>query len=100
MTAIGKGDFVEAVRNEHGPGASLLAGRVYVVLSVQKDFTCDPCPHCGNDEDCVEVEGARLLDDWAWCPCDFRPVYRPKPDAFADLLKAPTDAPTREHVAA
>lgn len=37
----------------------------------------------------------------AWFPVEcFRPIYRPRPEAFTDLLKLPTDAPSKEPVGA
>ncbi len=99
MTAIGKGDFVEALRDDAVEGVLIHAGRVYVVEDCFRPDVCGPCDQCGNDTDVVLVEGVPIEPGWGWCPCLFKPVYRPKPDAFADLLKVPTGAP-REPVAA
>lgn len=96
MSAIGKGDFVEAVRDDD----PIIGGAVYVVADAFRPDGCGTCGECGNDTDIVLIEGADLGYGVGWCPCNFKPIYRPKPDAFADLLKAPTDAPLKEPVAA
>lgn len=37
---------------------------------------------------------------FGWYAWRFRKVYRPRADAFSELLKTPTNAPTKEPVAA
>jgi hypothetical protein len=85
---IGPGDFVEAVRDYSGLGASISRGAVYVVARVCVGEH-GACPDCGDDGDSLDIEGQTLAGGYGWCFCDFRPIYRPKADAFTDLLKVP-----------
>lgn len=86
---IGAGDFVECVRgapHRFVPGSALAEGRLYQVREV---VTFPNVKGAG-----LRLVGVVLPDhtngkEFAWDLKRFRPIYRPKPDAFADLLKTP-----------
>jgi hypothetical protein len=98
MSAIGKGDFVEKV----GDSITVPVARHGLVAQV--------VGLTGNKRNCAKghyeiglfIAGLTRRSDGterSWCPCSWKLIYRPKPDAFTDLLKLPADAP-REPVAA
>lgn len=86
---IGPGDFVVCVNaapHRFVPASGLIQGGLYQVREVVT------FPN-------VRGTGLRLCGvimpthtngkEFAWTIDRFRPIYRPKPDAFADLLKVP-----------
>lgn len=89
---IGPGDFVEALFD--GKRGPMRAGAVYQVLALTEPPRSAfggyrPCSFCG-------VPGGKggtalMLSSLKGrvCPCAVKPVYRPKPGAFDQLLKAP-----------
>ena len=72
MSAIGPGDWVEAV---HSGDGRLQPGALYHVTEIRTldgDYPCGIClrwPGAGPI-----VAGVRLDDSEAWCPCTFRPI--------------------------
>jgi hypothetical protein len=94
---IGPGDWVEALIDcdaEFGFGA-IVKGSVYCVESLSCGPGDEPCSSCGS----VGPGGLILKGDaphfagTGWCPCAFRPIYRPRADLIRSL-KQP--APDRE----
>ncbi len=83
MSDIGPGDFVERLFPAHEP--PIPVGPVFRIRRLARVGTCE----CGLEAPGLIVDEAEIPDDGAWCPCGWKPVYRPKPDAFTDLLKAP-----------
>lgn len=92
MTAIGKGDYVEAVRtvDERHLGGYLEAGKVYRVEAVwtadiirQKQCSAGHSPVLGA----VVLSGspAPQPPGFAWCFCCVRPIYRPNGDLIEKL---------------
>lgn len=84
---IGPGDFVECVCAEdcpvHGP-SGLNKGSLYVVEAV---FPESVTKHgLGSIKIVGKRSGSKSRKYGAF---RFRPIYRPKPDAFTDLLKVP-----------
>jgi hypothetical protein len=79
---IGPGDFVSKVGDtQFGPFVA--HGSVRRVASIGEFGWCD----CGDEGQGIVIEG---FAEFNWCAsCAWRPVYRPKPDAFTDLLKVP-----------
>lgn len=92
---IGPGDFVECVDASPAVNGTqpFLAGSIYVVTHVW--------PPAGNDlrtgkpsSGAVDIRWVpRAHPNVGWEISRFRPVYRPKPDALADLLNVPTKIP-------
>ncbi len=80
MTAIGPGDFVEAVDD---------------LRDVRGHLTTACSEDCGQPR-VIEFHDAPNPGTFArWCVCGFRPIYRPKGEVFqAMLIKAlePADA--------
>lgn len=89
MSAIGPGDWLESLVD----GFGLVRGAVYRCREVAPapDWVAE-CMECGNHTDVVRLDGVSAPDGWEYCICELRPIYRPKPDAFAHLLKEPTHA--------
>lgn len=94
MTAIGKGDFVEAVKDSNGElGPIFRKGEVLRVVDLVD--VADLRLRCG---DCGELAIVGVVvpvhpPGYASCPCCFKPVSGGQPGMFTDLLKVPTDAP-------
>lgn len=96
--AIGKGDWVECIdASPHKATgiAILVVGAIYRVRDTETI----------REKSGVRLHGVVLPihpsgKEYGWVPARFRPIYRPRPDAFSDLLKAPTEAPNKEPVAA
>lgn len=96
MSAIGPGDFVEAVLDF--PEDGVMRGRIYTVLDMVPARLCTECCSCGKAGEGFTLKQTPEANRMGcWCYCGFKPVYRPKPDAFADLLKTPTDVREPEH---
>lgn len=94
MSDIGPGDFVEYVGKPEGyvNGSGLEwkpgLGSVHQVMSV--GHRC--LDGAGNIWESIRVPGlppGRRGRQTSVPVAAFRPIYRPKPDAFADLLKTP-----------
>lgn len=99
MTAIGKGDFVEALNDS--PEDGIVQGCVYTVTEIIPEDAVGVCTDCGEAGDgflLKETPEANRLG--AFCPCGFKPISGGPPRMFDHMLKAPTDAPTKEPVAA
>ena len=99
MTAIGKGDWVEAVIsiNTKYSNIMIVAGQLYIVddvVDLRPDFgLAYLCSRCGNRETGLLIGGIRHPCDSrpAWsaaCPCLFKPIYRPKENFTRDLLNS------------
>jgi hypothetical protein len=98
MSAIGKGDFVEALST--WPCAGVTKGVIYRVCEIiQVNDEFDPCELCGDEGDGLRLDGVPMHPDHALCHCGFKPISGGAPGMFSHLLKQPTDAP-REPVAA
>ena len=88
MSAIGPGDWVEAigpkgVESPRAPG--VFGGGVYCVEALV--WTNPHCGGCGGEHAGIHLVGkARARNGWRGC--EFRPVYRPKADLI-ESLKAP-----------
>lgn len=100
MTAIGKGDFVEALldSDDDGFGGRLIKGQIYRVCEVYGPG--EACELCGDDSGSIDLDGLTADPEWGWCTCYFKPISGGPSGMFNELLKAPTDAPTKEPVAA
>lgn len=90
---IGPGDFVECVNNRDLNGhwedsERPVVGAIYTVQRVLMDDDNDPILHLKEIRRCAEAVRLWGPDVGYWA-LRFRPIYRPKPDVFADLLKAP-----------
>lgn len=95
MTAIGPGDFVEFVNPNHPQGGvvrRLVAGALYIVESMG-EVPHDP-GHDFGGQWWVRLVGVKNSPDTVgfWLG-HFKPIYRPKPDAFTRLLDAPIREP-------
>lgn len=96
MSAIGPGDWVECLK-----GSSMISdcvpGGLYCVEAIVPAE--GECPQCGDDtpEGLLFSGHKKRLSPcglyWSWCPCRFRPIYRPRAE-FIESLKQP--APSRE----
>lgn len=80
---IGPGDFVEAAHDLIT--YPIPRGTVGRVTRIGVVGLC----RCGLEARGIHVDIAPLPAGNQWCTCAWRPVYRPKPDAFTDLLKVP-----------
>lgn len=98
MSAIGPGDFVEALISEKGNWGlqDIVKGQLYQV----RQFAGGPaeeghgCPTCGNTAPALVLVGDRpVIAGWGWCSCVFRPVYRPNADLIASLLAPAPSVP-------
>lgn len=86
MSAIGPGDFVEATRDVPGWFTS---GTVDRVRRFVEGFM-STCVFCGSSGPAIEFDKTPTPPHClGWCACAWKPIYRPKPDAFAHLLKSP-----------
>jgi hypothetical protein len=81
---LGPGDWVEAVRSGR---THLTRGRIYLV---ERTFALHDgvwCDYCSNGKSgSREIVTVTQLPGQNYCPCAFRPVYRPK-GTFAQLLE-------------
>lgn len=97
MTAIGKGDFVECIDARpcpvYGP-VSLIVGAIYTVDWIETEAK-------NKDGFAIHLVGVRSGGPkGGFAARRFKPISGGKPGMFNELLKAPTDAPTREPVSA
>lgn len=86
---IGPGDFVECVGATAWPEVTV--GGIYRVEAIIEAY--GDCPACGNEgSEGITFAGhpKRLKGGimMSWCPCRFRPIYRPRADLI-EQLKAP-----------
>jgi hypothetical protein len=86
---IGPGDFVECVDDAPGPGnhKGIAAGNIYTIRKVQESLVTPGT--FGVLLVGIILPRHPLGHEIAWKTDRFRPIYRPKPDAFTDLLKVP-----------
>lgn len=91
MSAIGPGDYVEALSDWP---EGIVKGQIYQVRNIEELSAGYACVECGDEAPGVHlVETPTFWDTGGWCSaCDLKPIYRPKPDAFSDLLKIPEHA--------
>jgi hypothetical protein len=92
MNAIGPGDWVEAVKTEAAmDGTSIVTGSLYCVEMVGAGGGfCSDC----SSQDWLTLHGEPETG-FGWCPCGFRPVYRPNADLI-EHLKTPAPEIERE----
>jgi len=89
---IGPGDFVEALME--CPKFGITVGRVCTVLTLENPDDVWPCRNCGDASGGFLLKETPEANEYgSWCPCGWKPIHRPKPDAFADLLKVPAFSP-------
>lgn len=98
MSAIGPGDFVECIdaspERITGAKCSLVLGNLYVVEAVwHLTDIRDGLVGCAIDL----VGVARPWDNTAFGLHRFKPILRPKPDAFTRLLETPTEVREPAH---
>lgn len=94
MSAIGPGDFVEAVRAWEAENGlqELIIGNVYRVREFVRPpgrgWIVDTCSMCGDDQaPPVLLHGDDPTDvRMGHCHCSFRPIYRPRANVFDHLL--------------
>lgn len=89
---IGPGDFVECLCGAKHPcgGDSITKGSVYVVRGITPGvFYQTKTSGFGILLVGVRLNLASNGAEHAWNTNRFRKIYRPKPDAFTDLLKVP-----------
>lgn len=89
MSDIGPGDFVECVNaapHRFVPGSGLIQGRLYQVREV---VTFPNVRGAGLRLCGVTMPAHTNGKEFAWSIDRFRPIYRPRPDSFTELLKAP-----------
>lgn len=87
---IGSGDFVESLYTV-GPEAGCIGietGAVYRVRATVADRTPGTCGHRFPFGVCLVGDDPRAA---RWCPCTFRPIYKPSASLIRDLLE-----PTKE----
>lgn len=77
----------------------VVVGGLYCV-SQFGDVSTIPCPTCGSDDPGVYLVGDTPNPDWSRCACAFKPIHRPRPEFFAELLTPPVEAPNRVREAA
>jgi hypothetical protein len=95
VSAIGPGDWVECVNPEVGDGSDFV--RLGAIYCVEELVGVDwPTPCCGGVVG-MELVGVPRSEDEAWCPCAFRPIYRPNAD-FIEHLKQPAPEIVREFI--
>ena len=92
MSAIGPGDWVECIARTGRPDLCVPGGLYCVEALVPAFGTCPACEDGSDIEGMIFVGQPKERNDtgqyWSWCPCRFRPVYRPKADLI-ESLKAP-----------
>jgi hypothetical protein len=90
---IGPGDWVELIDPAWAGQTFPRQGGIYCIESVE-DCGDNTCGDCGGSVglDLVQVPP---LEDCAWCPCQFRPIYRPRADLI-EQLKQPAPPAVRE----
>lgn len=88
MSAIGPGDWVEALHSRPGDvdAREITAGGLYCVEEV--DHEPCVCFRCGDEGPGFSLVGdpPGSLVNSAWCGCDFKPIYRPKADLIETLM--------------
>lgn len=91
MTAIGKGDLVEAVKTcEEFGRIWCTKGDVRRVAEVIHDPNVEPCYECGDASPMgLALEGVETPNDWYWCHCAWKPVPPSRKEMLNDLLKVP-----------
>jgi DNA-directed RNA polymerase subunit RPC12/RpoP len=86
---IGPGDWVEALITVPGSFGcqTIVAGELYRVRAInENDWICTDCGHDNGID--IELCGDSEGDDGeAWCPCAFRPIYRPRTSLIEDLSR-------------
>lgn len=98
MSAIGPGDWVECLTPSPDTNACVEGG-LYCVEALVPAF--GGCPVCDDDmPEGMIFAGHPREPAWggylkSWCPCRFRPIYRPKSD-FIEQLKQPAPDIVRE----
>lgn len=90
MSAIGPGDWVQAVRDYDDGEDHLTGGAIYQVKSSRSSPW--PCSQCGSTaDDGFDLVGQRALPPGeAWCPCVFC-LWPPPADESLRDEEAPTD---------
>jgi hypothetical protein len=92
--AIGPGDWVECVSNPNA-NPRVAVGSLYRVNEIIPSW--GPCPLCADtDTQALTFEGHPIERNWlgrqlGWCPCRFRPIYRPKAEFTTSLLRKATE---------
>lgn len=90
MSDIGPGDWVECIRSADvltpgGLRGAVTAGAVY---RVERIFRVEGrCGVCRDHPGTVLVLGQTAESGAGWCPCSFRPLYRPKEQLLRDLME-------------
>ena len=79
---IGPCDYVEFIGPREVPFLMPPIGSLHVVRAIAPHPV--RCPKCGSLAFILVQRSPVFICEALW-----RPIYRPKPDAFADLLKIP-----------
>lgn len=82
------GDWVESLVTERGEGCRIERGNVYQVEEIyppQDGLICRTCD--GDTMFGLGLAGQPHYDEGHWCGCSFRPIYRPRAQAFDHLLQ-------------
>lgn len=98
MSAIGPGDWVEAITDRvHYDGFAISVGSLYRISSAWPQHRMNRvCDDCNQPNGGLSLVGHS--EDLAWCPCHFKPISGGERGMFDHMLKL--DAPSKEPVAA
>lgn len=91
---IGPGDWLECIGD--WPALGLAKGSIWqcdAVIECSTDAECEECGESGGFGLLLRNSTEPMEDGEGWCPCGFRPIYRPNSEII-QLLKQP--APERE----
>lgn len=91
MNALEPGDFVEALVTSDDIPPGLTKGSVYQVEMIVDPEFLGACDYCEDEGPGVHLHGFHYpLTEcghgvWAHCPCELRPIYRPKGSVIRGL---------------
>lgn len=91
MSAIGKGDWVECVRDDWAPDAQIKAGHLYLV---EGSKLAGLCTYCGDGlgPGFLLAGVNTAASGFSWCACTLRPIWRGDKSLIETLLEPVADA--------